>query len=128
MPTVRQAAQSCNAEYEIARCLTYYTSKVSDVWSVQVEFSARQSRSAGFAHPDRGIILNARLMNIHGEPKSTLLHEVAHMLQHIVYGRMDHGYTFHEIMHRLGQPPARCHSYNLQSVALPLPDISDLDL
>lgn len=125
---VRQFAEDCGASYEIERCLTYYPLKVEAVWSVPVEYSERFVSSAGYAHQSRGITLNPRIRSIRNEPKETFLHEVAHMIQWLAYGHIDHGYTFHEVMHRLAQVPQRCHAYNLKPTLNAGVKLEDTDL
>lgn len=46
----------------------------------------------------------------------TVPHEVAHLVQHCVYGKMDHGNTFKYVMRnvflRSAKQATRCHSYD----------------
>jgi predicted SprT family Zn-dependent metalloprotease len=131
MATVRQFAALCGATYEIERCLTFYPEKAQSIWDANVGYSNALKTAGGQAKRRAGIIsieLNPKLPQISGEPKSTFLHEVAHCLQYIIYGKGDHGFTFWEIMFRLGQKPTRCHSYDFRSIDEPDLNIDDLGL
>lgn len=45
----------------------------------------------------------------------TFLHELAHAMQWLVYHEVNHGATWWEMMHQLGQKPRRCHQMNLRA-------------
>lgn len=119
MRTVRDFAQELGVERIIERAITFHTELPGtrpSLWDIPVDWFINMTRAAGNAHSQKGIKLNPALRN-HGPSalRETFLHEVAHIMQHIVYGRMDHGATWWEMMHQLGQKPTRTHCMNLQA-------------
>lgn len=129
MTNVRTFAQSCGAIYEIERALSYYPAKASRVWDTPVQYSTQLKSSAGYASGDYGIKLHPALPSVSRlEPRATFLHEVAHILQHLIYGVIDHGATFHEIMYRLGEKPQRCHNCKLKGLKAPTLNLAGLEL
>src|SRR5574337_896033 len=123
MTTIREVAEQFNCTYEIDRALTFYPAKAQAIWNVPVAWDWRLGTTAGRAHSKRGITLHPGLPHQSEGPQPTFLHEVAHMLQFILYGEINHGRTWWECMYRLGRIPKRTHSMPLSKAKIDLEGI-----
>ncbi len=84
-----------------------------------VELSGRAKIQAGVAYPEeRRIVLNARLLTPgrEGDRDSTFLHECAHVIADLRYGRdCRHDARWQRVMEMLGEPPDACHQLDYLS-------------
>ena len=70
-------------------------------------------RLAGEIHYGPNIIkLHVNLLKNPKHLKTTLLHEVAHLIAYYEYGDHGHGYSWKKVMRDLRQDPKRCHNYD----------------
>lgn len=111
--SVQAFAQEFGLIQVIARAISFHPNALAGgkLYSVKVEWNHRLERSAGRFNSLRGIELHPGLA--HAKPKDlheTFLHELAHAMQWLVYRKVDHGETWWEMMHQLGQKPRRTHS------------------
>ncbi|MSP67490.1 MAG: M48 family peptidase [Alphaproteobacteria bacterium] len=89
--------------------------------AASVALSSRARTMAGVAYPHRRrIVLNAALL-LEGrgaDRNSTFLHECAHIVADIGFGRScGHGPEWQRVMHALGEAPDRCHDIAYLSAA-----------
>lgn len=124
---VHTFAHAYNCDVEVMRGISFYPPMGPRLLVVPVEWLWRPSGTAGKAHRQGKIQLHRGLLD---QPVydlvETFLHEVAHIMQWLRYGMMDHGATWHEAMYQLGQKPMRCHS--MGKLQAPMPTLSDLGL
>lgn len=96
----------------IDRALLFHPSIRDPLYNVPVEFSLKLQTSAGYfwSKPPR-IALHYGLQR-EGEHAmmETFLHETAHAMQWFVYKEINHGASWWEMMHQLGQKPVRTHN------------------
>lgn len=110
MPTIAQLAQSYGCLSEIERAITYNPRAYQRLLGTNVNLNGNLRSSAGLA---RGSISRGYAIDLHPGlqrvPRedfiATFLHEVAHVMQYMEYGKMDHGATWWEAMIRLGRKP-----------------------
>ena len=117
MQTVRTIAEQLGVVRVIDRAISFHERLPGTnpgLWGISVEYTARMQRRAGcFRGNEMAIELHPALAGPfakRGEHIETFLHELAHAMQWIVYRRVDHGETWYEMMHQLGQQPKRCHN------------------
>ena len=96
----------------IDRAISYHPQIRNRLLQCPVEWSGRLQTSAGYASSTRGITLHHSLQMADQRQNliETFLHEAAHMMQHFAYGEINHGATWWEMMHQLGQKPKRTHA------------------
>lgn len=108
---VRDFAQQTNSLETIQRAMSFHpNSRITESWGIPVEYSGELQTSAGKFYT-RPIFIRLHL-GLQLDPKAlreTFLHELAHAHQWLVHGTCDHGETWWEAMHRLGQKPVRTH-------------------
>lgn len=83
-----------------------------------IRFSNRMTSTAAYAEK-RGdsysIVFSTAIINLNGLDlfiKDIIPHEVAHIVQWLLYDKSDHGKTFYHVMKRLGiKTAARCYHY-----------------
>ncbi len=114
-----QARHGTNLTQVMYRLSLYYPGLPERLRAVPCVWSGRLGTSAGYASSIRGITMHPALQR-EGAPEiiATLLHEVAHMAQHLLHGVIDHGPTWHEMMWLLGETPTRTHRMKLDSVTI----------
>ncbi len=117
MHTVRTIAEQLGVVWVIDRAITFHDKLPGAnraLWNITVEYNtAFQRRGGCFRGREMAIELHPALNGPFAKPSehaATFLHELAHAMQWIVYGRVDHGATWWEMMHQLGQEPKRCHN------------------
>lgn len=111
--SVQAFAQEFGLIQVIARAISFHPAALGNgkLYAVKVEWNHNLRKAAGRFSSIRGIELHPGLA--HAKPKDlheTFLHELAHAMQFLVYGKVDHGETWWEMMHQLGQRPIRTHS------------------
>jgi SprT-like family len=111
--SVRAFATEFGLVSVIDRAITFHPAALGNgrLYAVQVEWNHRLERSAGRFNSLRGIELHPGLA--HAKAKDlheTFLHELAHAMQFLVYGKVDHLASWWEMMHQLGQKPTRTHN------------------
>lgn len=99
------------------RALLFHPQIGSALHAVPVEWNPRLKAAAGnFTTKPIGISLHPALIRERaGEIEKTFLHEVAHAMQYLQYKEVNHGESWWEMMHQLGQKPERCHSMSLRA-------------
>lgn len=109
--SVRSFARSIGVEETIARAISFHPEIGPRLWAVSVEFDAGLHRSAGRFSTNAGITLHPGLRHTADKKAlaETFLHEVAHAAQWLAYGEINHGASWWEMMHQLGQRPVRTH-------------------
>lgn len=109
--TVGSLARETGQFLIIARAITFHPEIELSLLATKVEWEPRFKTSGGQYYPrERKIALHPGLR--YAEPQDliqTFLHEVAHAGQHLAYRKCDHGETWWELMHQLGQRPKRTH-------------------
>lgn len=115
MQTVREIARIYSLEQEISRAISFNPARLERIWNIPVNTNFALKSSAGRAHSRRGIELHPGLFTVASHDFiATFMHEVAHMMQWLEYGGMDHGQTWWEAMIRLGRKPWQDRRHNLQ--------------
>jgi len=111
--TVRAFAQEFGLVSVIDRAISFHPSQFINgkLYNVPVNWNHKLRRTAGTFSSKDGIELHPGLAcasprDLH----ATFLHELAHAMQFLVYGKVDHGETWWEMMHQLGQKPTRTHN------------------
>lgn len=98
-------------EQIVDRALSFHPQIRHNLMAVRIEFNFNLKRVAGRAFQSGRIELHPGLL--HGSKQDlieTFLHELAHIMQYYSYGVMDHGASWWEMMHQLGQRPKRTHN------------------
>lgn len=96
----------------IDRACSFHPLIKSALLATPCEWNLRLHSSAGYYHSERGITLHLGLKREGSEAtRATFLHEVAHAMQWLRYREVNHGASWLEMMHQLGQQPKRTHSY-----------------
>lgn len=97
----------------IDRAISFHPQKLGGgaLYRVPVDWNHRLRKCAGTFSSKDGIALHpglahAKVSDLH----ATFLHELAHAAQWLVYSKVDHGESWWEMMHQLGQKPKRTHS------------------
>lgn len=92
----------------------------------KIEFSNRMTTCAGKCRMESGgkagytVIFSMPIMrdnDINRFANETVYHEVAHMVDHIIYGGWGHGNTFFHALHTILERPrsyGRCHSFKVK--------------
>lgn len=110
--TVGSLARELGQFLVIARAITFHPEIELPLLATRVEWNPRFKHTAGQYSPrEKLITLHPGLR--YAEPSDligTFLHEVAHVMQVLTYRKCDHGETWWEMMHQLGQRPKRTHS------------------
>lgn len=114
--TVRSVATSLNLLPTINRAISFQPTLARlerVIWDTPITYPTQMGTSAGWfrANPCR-ISLHPALEGTRAQPQDhieTFLHELAHEHQFLVYGIVDHGATWWEMMYQLGQQPRRTH-------------------
>ncbi len=118
MPTVKTIAAQHGLEQIISRAHSFHPqlqSRAQSILGTEVNYSDRLQTSAGNFAPRKNLIsLHPAFLGPRTRTQDhleTFLHELAHLHQWVVYGRCDHGATWWEMMHQLGQKPVRTHEF-----------------
>lgn len=112
--TVREIAQVYYLEPEISRAISFNPTRLERIWEIPVNTNFGLKSSAGRASVMRGIELHPGLFRVTTQDFiATFMHEVAHIMQWLEYGCMDHGQTWWEAMIRLGRKPWQDRRHNL---------------
>lgn len=128
--SVEAFAAQYNITSILARAISFHPQVRDQILAVTVEWNPNLRTSAGqFDKRPSKVSLN-RALHAEGTTEiiDTFLHEVAHAMQHFVYNKVDHGETWWEMMHQLGQKPRRCHQMNLRPTLIAHANPEDLDL
>jgi hypothetical protein len=112
MTTIRKFSADLGQDQILARALSYHPTIAQALLATPCDWSSKLHASAGYASSRRGISLHHGL-RAEGPQAiiDTFLHEVAHIMQYLVYREFNHGATWWEMMHHLGAKPVRTHSY-----------------
>lgn len=96
----------------ILRAFSFHP-ECDSLWELPVTYNPRLASRAGqYHHKPPSIDLHVALVGPKCSPREheeAFLHELAHAMEHRVYGRTGHGEGWHEMMHQLGQQPTRTH-------------------
>lgn len=110
METVETMAKELGLIPILERAFSFHPTICISTLGTRVEWSNRLQTSAGYASGIRGITLHQSLRAaLRDEWIETFLHEVAHMMQFYLYHEINHGASWWEMMHQLGQKPKRTH-------------------
>lgn len=107
MTTVRDFAKVRGLDRVIERAISFHPQLPGGLWQTPVSTGERFQTRAGDASKQHGIRLHSQLRG--KDLDETFLHELAHIMELIVYGSSSHGATWWEMMHQLGQKPKRTH-------------------
>ncbi|HMD81350.1 MAG TPA: SprT-like domain-containing protein, partial [Anaerolineales bacterium] len=95
----------------ISRALSYYSHIGPKLWVIPCEWNYDLKTSAGRFSARRGITLHPGLKK--ADPAhmvETFMHELAHAMQYLAHGKVNHGHSWHEMMYLLAQRPERLHN------------------
>lgn len=109
-------------EKKIRETIVKYFGVTSNL-NIPVSYRTDMKGTAGLAYKSsRRIELNVQLLLENTEDffKRTIPHEVAHIIQYMVYpyAKQGHGPEWREIMDFLGVDSTRCHSYDVSALVV----------
>lgn len=111
--TVDRFSDDLEIQPIVTRALSFHPHIGTRIRQIKVEFDGGLKREAGNFSTHNGIRLHPGLMapgKSNRDLIAIFLHELAHAMQWLAYGKIDHQATWHEMMYQLGQAPSRFHS------------------
>lgn len=107
----------------INECIQLFKQKFDNVEIPPIYWNSKMRSTAGKVKSRRAtrqvicVELNPHLLTTAEKLRDTLLHELAHVAEIVLFGNGGHGNTWKRCMQVLGQPATRCHDYDVEHLA-----------
>jgi len=107
----------------IQECLTQFREVYPSVTVPPITWNGRMRTSGGRVRSQRSerrciaLELNPNVLIDEARLYKTLMHELAHVAEIVLYGNGGHGHTWQICMQKLGQRAERCHTYDVEHLA-----------
>lgn len=85
-------------------------------WNPNMRTTAGKAKVSRKMRQGEWIQLNPHLLQDEKNLRQTLMHELCHIADFVLYGKLGHGPTWKHCMRLTGRQPNRCHQYDTSSL------------